>query len=444
MGDRHMKVEAEMNNTVGRGQPAAAALMPSGASIQRDPRWLAAFKSCLRSADPDELAGLLEVSPAPPPEVALRCFAALGDEFMSRAAFSKASRAYMLALAQGPYAYAAIGALEASALLRHPLDGDLFAAYRGRFIASERVAVRCLHALSRHCEWKRAEAFGEEALALHGDRPAILHALAKLSQDAGNDPLMRRRSLRLEAALQHDPDAARLARMEFRPEDDSVSFDYDGRSFVMLYPEFASAAHRASKARFGELQILEWLRMRGIGRGRTILDVGCHIGNHSRYFVEFLQPRACIGFDAARNAGRFYCRNVPDAIFCNVAVGREGEEVPLYGDIANHRFGQSQVAEGRFLLRRELRFVRTRALDGFGFRDVGLIKIDVEGWELRVIEGARTTIARDRPVIMLEILRGRSAEYMEAIRALIGPFNLLARFGSHEDAKSDVIIQSAA
>jgi FkbM family methyltransferase len=47
--------------------------------------------------------------------------------------------------------------------------------------------------------------------------------------------------------------------------------------------------------------------------------------------------------------------------------------------------------------------VAARPLDALGLGPVGLIKIDVEGHELAVIEGARRTLARDRPALVVEI-----------------------------------------
>lgn len=42
-------------------------------------------------------------------------------------------------------------------------------------------------------------------------------------------------------------------------------------------------------------------------------------------------------------------------------------------------------------------------LDKFNFQDVVFIKIDVEGHESKVLEGARETISREKPVILVEI-----------------------------------------
>jgi len=46
--------------------------------------------------------------------------------------------------------------------------------------------------------------------------------------------------------------------------------------------------------------------------------------------------------------------------------------------------------------------VEVRRLDDFDFRDVGFIKIDVEGLEQQVLDGAWRTIARDRPNLLIE------------------------------------------
>jgi FkbM family methyltransferase len=47
--------------------------------------------------------------------------------------------------------------------------------------------------------------------------------------------------------------------------------------------------------------------------------------------------------------------------------------------------------------------VRTRTLDEYELRGVGFIKIDVEGHEMAVLRGARRTIERDRPNVLIEV-----------------------------------------
>jgi FkbM family methyltransferase len=67
--------------------------------------------------------------------------------------------------------------------------------------------------------------------------------------------------------------------------------------------------------------------------------------------------------------------------------------------------------------------VPQRRLDSFGFNNVGFIKIDVEGFEQAVLEGARETIMRERPVIQVEL------EEQHTGRAIEQSFAQLREFG---------------
>ncbi len=51
----------------------------------------------------------------------------------------------------------------------------------------------------------------------------------------------------------------------------------------------------------------------------------------------------------------------------------------------------------------EVETVPVATLDSFGFTDIGFLKIDVEGHEMKVLGGATATIHRERPIILIEI-----------------------------------------
>ena len=55
--------------------------------------------------------------------------------------------------------------------------------------------------------------------------------------------------------------------------------------------------------------------------------------------------------------------------------------------------------------------VPARTIDSYNFEDVDVIKIDVEGSELFVIEGADATIKRCRPSVQVEIVPKQCAQY---------------------------------
>lgn len=65
-----------------------------------------------------------------------------------------------------------------------------------------------------------------------------------------------------------------------------------------------------------------------------------------------------------------------------------------HASLEEARIGDSPFGEVR---------VRAAKLDGLGLGPVGFMKIDVEGHEQAVIDGARDTIARDRPAMIIEL-----------------------------------------
>lgn len=67
--------------------------------------------------------------------------------------------------------------------------------------------------------------------------------------------------------------------------------------------------------------------------------------------------------------------------------------------------------------------VEMRRLDDEGHDNVGLIKIDVEGHEFAVLEGAKETIARCRPVLVIEI------EEQHNKRPILDSLNAVADMG---------------
>jgi FkbM family methyltransferase len=88
------------------------------------------------------------------------------------------------------------------------------------------------------------------------------------------------------------------------------------------------------------------------------------------------------------------------------SAGRATFYVPLSdeGD-ALHFAGNLKRSHSQF---RDMRTyeVEVRTIDSFGFNDVRFIKVDVEGNEREVLDGARETIGRDRPAMLLELLSG--------------------------------------
>lgn len=67
--------------------------------------------------------------------------------------------------------------------------------------------------------------------------------------------------------------------------------------------------------------------------------------------------------------------------------------------------------------------VQTMRLDELNVEDVGFIKIDVEGFEYAVLEGARALLERDHPTLLIEIEQAHSVKPIEEV------FSWLQRLG---------------
>ena len=72
--------------------------------------------------------------------------------------------------------------------------------------------------------------------------------------------------------------------------------------------------------------------------------------------------------------------------------------------------------------------VPTRPLDEVFAGDAGFIKIDVEGHEEAVLDGAAKTIGRCRPRLLVEIEEGRAPGSLTRIRAFLRRFNYRGYF----------------
>lgn len=59
---------------------------------------------------------------------------------------------------------------------------------------------------------------------------------------------------------------------------------------------------------------------------------------------------------------------------------------------------------------REIYKIETKTLDSFNFKNIDLIKIDVEGWEYEVLLGAKNTIIENHPILIVEFTGGNSSK----------------------------------
>jgi FkbM family methyltransferase len=166
-------------------------------------------------------------------------------------------------------------------------------------------------------------------------------------------------------------------------------------------------AHKVRKERRRgepELGILDTL----VPRGRMAIDVGANRGIYSYALARC--AREVHAFEPHPQLSSLVARLLRGRVTVHPCAlsDRDGSAALRIPEGLRgtdwHLLGTLEDAPGD---RRQRRVeVEVRTLDGFAFEDVGFLKIDVEGHELAVLAGARETIGRSRPSLLVELLAG--------------------------------------
>lgn len=173
----------------------------------------------------------------------------------------------------------------------------------------------------------------------------------------------------------------------------------------------------------GEPELAELARL--LPPGGTALDVGANQGIFAFALSQIADRVAAFepNPDYALFA-RWMLRGRAEvhALALSDAPGRATFHVPLADDgMVLHYAGNLKNTHAQF--RNERTYdVAVRTLDSFGFTSVRFIKIDVEGSERDVLAGGRTTIMRDRPVLLMELLSGTYQDPGAETAAICGDF----------------------
>lgn len=153
--------------------------------------------------------------------------------------------------------------------------------------------------------------------------------------------------------------------------------------------------------------------------GREIIDIGANNGSFAIDFAHLVGDDGKVyAFEPQRLIYYQLCGNVfmngLDNVYCyNYALGCKNMLVNMddvnYHDTGNVNFGNVKVDKpkeypqdykGEKYL--DDNSVMELSLDNFSFKDIAFIKIDVQGYELNVIKGARKTIEKHRPYLFVE------------------------------------------
>ncbi len=167
---------------------------------------------------------------------------------------------------------------------------------------------------------------------------------------------------------------------------------------------------------YGELKLLRNL----VDPGGVFVDIGANTGNHSLFAAMFMGMSKVIPFEPNPLAYRLLqlntlLNNVDDIVVLDhLGLGLADREADGYGMEARDRnLGAARMLEGTGDI--------PVSTGDAQLADITptVIKIDVEGMEMRVLQGLEQTIARAQPVMLVEV----DQENYDAFEALLERLN---------------------
>ena len=208
--------------------------------------------------------------------------------------------------------------------------------------------------------------------------------------------------------------------------------DYKERQLI-LFPEL-SVAKWFYESGIAERSLINWVTETFVSPDKNFIDIGAHVGTYA--------------WTCGKKALHTYAFECSPKTFCylaaNVALQGLEERISVYpfalgpeestmdyyirsadggGNgvkvLSPADSGRSKVAE------------QVKTLDSFALENVGFIKIDVEGFELEVLKGARDTLSRNGyPKILFECWGDwKEAEGVEAKKLKAELFSYLEQIG---------------
>ena len=159
-----------------------------------------------------------------------------------------------------------------------------------------------------------------------------------------------------------------------------------------------------------EHYIFDYIKEKLNVEGTTIIDVGANFGFHTLQFRDLVgESGKVISFEPQKLVYYQLCGNIvlngyDNITAYNIALS---DEVNILKMENLQYYSQGDINIGNAHLDacydNGYNLVNVNTLDSFNFENVSVLKIDVQGYEPRVLDGAKETILKNKPVIFIEV-----------------------------------------
>ena len=155
---------------------------------------------------------------------------------------------------------------------------------------------------------------------------------------------------------------------------------------------------------------------------KVMIDIGANFGNHAAFLENFIQHEQLFCFEPHPYNYMLLCSNVhrPSTVAYQLALGESSRLAKLHNKDIQYNSGCWRITEDEGI---EVHVVSLdEFVDFYQVKDVTLIKIDTEGYELPILKGARRLLQRDHPLIYSEIGNITFPQYLMKIEDFLSQF----------------------
>jgi FkbM family methyltransferase len=133
----------------------------------------------------------------------------------------------------------------------------------------------------------------------------------------------------------------------------------------------------------------------------SFIDIGSNVGNHTIFFRNTFKNIYC--FEPQKITYKILTLNTEPFEHIktfNYGIDIQKKEVTFYIPTNNNGMGRSSVIEGKNIRKES---VLLKPIDDSLIKNVGFVKIDVEGNEYSVLQSLKKIINKDKPIIGIEL-----------------------------------------
>ena len=177
----------------------------------------------------------------------------------------------------------------------------------------------------------------------------------------------------------------------------------EANSFWVLYGQHTKPTYLEDAGNGQQVQRNNALKY--VNQWRVCLDIGSNIGQWTRPLAERFQSVVC--FEPNPNFRECFEKNIQEK---NVLLWPYG--------LSNKAHTAKQDFNST-VLQQEDGDIECRTLDSFGLTNVDFVKIDVDGFEVPLLNGAMETLTKNNPVINIEMKRDKRVSVVTKCESIL-------------------------